>query len=49
MRAIVVSQISLRLNEQMLLAIDTASPKLLLTSTAGYLTGNRLGSSMVLS
>ena len=44
-----VSQISLRLKEQILLAIPTAIPLFILTRTLGKETGKRVGSFIVLS
>ena len=47
--AIVVSQISFKLKEQILLAIPTAIPWLADTNTLGNVVGKRLGSFMVAS
>ena len=47
--AAAVSHTSDRLNEQILLAIDTAIPTLLFTSTAGNLVGSSTGSVIELS
>ena len=47
--AAVVSHTSARLKEQILLAMPTAMPVLLFTSTEGKVTGNRVGSFTVLS